>query len=195
MRSTPTSAIERRSWCSTTSNSSCRPARTSWPVSRAGRPNVRLLVTSRELLRIAGERGHPIPPLDVTAGIALFVDRARSHRPDLVLGEDTLAAIRAISERLDGLPLALELAAARVRVMSPASILERLGRSLDLAGGTRDLPERQRTLRGAVAWSHDLLAPEERRLFAPAGRLRQRLDRRRGLVRRGSRRRSRRRRR
>ena len=129
-------------------------------------PNVCLLVTSRELLRIAGERGHPIPPLDVTAGMALFVDRARSHRPDLVLGEDTLAAIRAISERLDGLPLALELAAARVRVMSPASILERLGRSLDLAGGTRDQPERQRTLRGAVAWSHDLLDAEERRLFA-----------------------------
>src|SRR4051812_4290684 len=75
------------------------------------------------------------------------------------------AAIRAISIRLAGLPLALELAAARVRTLSPAAILDRLGQTLDLGGGSRDLPERQRTLRGAIAWSHDLLNDPERRLF------------------------------
>ena len=132
-------------------------------------PNVRLIVTSRELLRIAGERGYPVPPLDLDAGVRLFVDRARSHRSDLVLGDDAFVAVRAIAERLGGLPLAIELAAARVRVMSPAMILERLGHSLDLGGGARDMPERQRTLRGAIAWSHDLLSPTEQRLFARLG--------------------------
>ncbi|MEO8469375.1 MAG: adenylate/guanylate cyclase domain-containing protein [Chloroflexota bacterium] len=132
-------------------------------------PDLRVLTTSRELLRIGGERGHPVPPLDVAAGVNLFVDRARAHRPDLVLGDDAVAAIRQIAERLGGLPLAIELAAARIRVLSPAMILERLGRSLDLGGGARDLPERQRTLRGAIAWSHDLLTDEERRLFARLG--------------------------
>ncbi|HYL39952.1 MAG TPA: hypothetical protein VET90_01465, partial [Candidatus Binatus sp.] len=77
----------------------------------------------------------------------------------------TRATITEICERLDGLPLAIELAAARVRILSPAAILERLGRSLDLAGGARDLPERQRTLRGAIDWSHELLGDGERRLF------------------------------
>ncbi len=129
-------------------------------------PNIRVLVTSRELLRIAGERDHPVPPLDIDAGVSLFMDRARALRPDLVLTDDLLAAVRAISERLGGLPLALELAAARVRLLGPAQILERLGRSLDLGGGARDLPERQRTLRGAIAWSYELLSAEERRLFA-----------------------------
>jgi predicted ATPase/class 3 adenylate cyclase len=132
-------------------------------------PNLRVVVTSRELLRIAGERGYPVPPLDAEAGVALFIDRARSQRPDLVLAADALVAVRAICERLGGLPLAIELAAARIRLLSPKQILERLGRSLDLAGGARDLPERQRTLRGAIAWSHDLLADEERRLFARLG--------------------------
>ena len=129
-------------------------------------PDLRVLATSRELLRITGERGHPVPPLDIEAGVALFLDRARAHRPDLELGDGALGAVRAISQRLDGLPLAIELAAARIRVLSPAQILENLGRSLDLAGGARDLPERQRTLRGAVAWSYELLSDEERRLFA-----------------------------
>jgi len=132
-------------------------------------PNLRVLVTSRELLRIGGEQGHPVPPLDAAAGIALFEDRARTHRPGLVLGDEAKAAIRAICERLGGLPLAIELAAARVRTLSPSQILERLGRSLDLVAGTRDLPERQRTLRGAIAWSHDLLDEPERRLFRRIG--------------------------
>jgi len=128
-------------------------------------PNLRVLVTSRELLRIGGERGYPVPPLDVASGVALFEDRARSHRPDLVLTDESRAAIRAICERLGGLPLAIELAAARVRTLSPSLILERLSHALDLAGGARDVPERQRTLRGAITWSHDLLTESERRLF------------------------------
>ncbi len=130
-----------------------------------GAPGLRVLVTSRELLRIAGERGYSVPPLGVAAGVALFEDRALTHRPDLVLSDESRTAIRAICERLGGLPLAIELAAARVRSLSPAQILDRLGRSLDLAGGARDVPERQRTLRGAIAWSHDLLSDDERRLF------------------------------
>ena len=132
-------------------------------------PHVRVLLTSRELLRIAGERAHPVPPLELDEGVALFVDRARAHRADFALTEDTLAAVRAIAERLGGLPLALELAAARVRMLTPRLILERLGRSLDLGGGARDLPDRQRTLRGAVAWSYELLPEPERRLFARLG--------------------------
>ena len=128
-------------------------------------PDVRFLVTSRELLRIAGERGHPVPPLDVDAGAALFEDRARSHRSDLEISDEARVAIRTITERLGGLPLAIELAAARVRTHSPQMILDRLGRTLDLGGGARDLPERQRTLRAAITWSHDLLTEPERRLF------------------------------
>jgi predicted ATPase/class 3 adenylate cyclase len=128
-------------------------------------PGLHLLLTSRELLRIAGERGHPVPPLDAAAGVALFEDRLGSNRPDFLLSDEARAAIRAICDRLGGLPLAIELAAARTRTLSPSQVLERLGRSLDLGGGPRDLPERQRTLRGAIAWSHDLLSDEERRLF------------------------------
>jgi predicted ATPase/class 3 adenylate cyclase len=128
-------------------------------------PHLRVLVTSRELLRISGERGFPVPPLDLEAGVRLFEDRARAQRPDLVLNDETAATIRAICERLGGLPLAIELAAARVRLFAPAAILERLGRSLDLSGGARDVPERQRTLRGAIGWSHELLSPDEQALF------------------------------
>jgi predicted ATPase/class 3 adenylate cyclase len=134
-----------------------------------GAPDVRCLVTSRELLRIGGERGHPVPPLDADAGIRLFEARATALRPDLVLHGETRDVIRQICERLSGLPLAIELAAARVRLLSPALILERLANSLDLAGGSRDVPERQRTLRGAMAWSHDLLSDPERALFRRLG--------------------------
>ncbi|HEY8438686.1 MAG TPA: adenylate/guanylate cyclase domain-containing protein [Candidatus Limnocylindrales bacterium] len=132
-------------------------------------PDLHVLGTSRELLRIGGEQGYLVPPLDPSAGIALFEERARSHRPGLVLGDEAAAAIRAICERLGGLPLAIELAAARVRTLSPTQILDRLGRTLDLAAGTRDLPERQRTLRAAIDWSHDLLHDSERRLFRRLG--------------------------
>src|SRR5262249_59684530 len=84
---------------------------------------------------------------------------------DLAITREVSATIRTICERLGGLPLAIELAAARIRTLTPAMILERLGRSLDLAATTRDLPERQRTLRGAIDWSHELLSEPERRLF------------------------------
>jgi predicted ATPase/class 3 adenylate cyclase len=134
-----------------------------------GAPSVRLLVTSRELLRISGERGHPVPPLDADAGVALFTARATALRPDMALDDEVRAVIRQICDRLFGLPLAIELAAARVRLLSPALILDRLGTSLDLAGGSRDQPERQRTLRGAIDWSHDLLSEPERRLFRRIG--------------------------
>jgi predicted ATPase/class 3 adenylate cyclase len=130
---------------------------------------LRVIVTSRELLRISGERGHPVPPLEADAGVALFVDRAREHRPGIVLGDDAMDAIRAIAERLGGLPLALELAAARIRMLSPAQIRDRLEHSLDLRGGSRDLPERQQTLRAAIAWSYELLGEAERSLFARLG--------------------------
>jgi predicted ATPase/class 3 adenylate cyclase len=134
-----------------------------------GAPEVSCLVTSRELLRIGGERGYPVPPLDPDAGVELFEARATAIRPDLSLDDATRAVIRQICERLFGLPLAIELAAARVRLLSPALILERLTSSLDLAGGSRDVPERQRTLRGAMAWSHDLLSEPERSLFRRLG--------------------------
>ena len=132
-------------------------------------PELRVLATSRELLRIAGEHGYPVPPLETAAGVILFEERARAHRPDLAFPPEIEATIRAICHRVGGLPLAIELAAARVRTMPPAMILDRLGRSLDLATTARDLPERQRTLRGAIDWSHDLLTEPERRLFRRLG--------------------------
>ena len=132
-------------------------------------PKLCVIVTSRELLRIAGERGYAVPPLDIAAGIELFEDRAKAIRPDLEFNDDSRVAVRMICERLGGVPLAIELAAARVRLMSPALILERLVDSLSLAGSARDVPERQRTLRGAIAWSHDLLNEPERRLFRRLG--------------------------
>src|SRR6185369_8780804 len=128
-------------------------------------PKLCVIVTSRELLRIAGERGYNVPPLDIAAGMELFEHRAKAIRPDLEFTDEARAAVRQICERLGGIPLAIELAAARVRLMSPALILERLAGSLDLAGSARNVPERQRTLRGAIAWSHDLLSEPERRLF------------------------------
>ena len=130
-----------------------------------GAPGVRILATSRELLRIAGERGYVVPSLGVEDGVALFEDRARLQRPDLVIDDATRATIHSISERLDGLPLAIELAAARIRILSPAAILDRLGQTLDLSGGLRDRPERQRTLRSAIDWSHELLSEAEQRLY------------------------------
>lgn len=134
-----------------------------------GAPGLRVIVTSREVLRIAGEHEYQVPPLDPADGVRLFVDRARLVRHDAVSDTD-LAVVRQIVDRLEGLPLAIELAAARVRLFGPATILERLGSSLDLlSGGTRDLPERQRTLRGAITWSHDLLSGDERAIFRRLG--------------------------
>lgn len=129
---------------------------------------LRLIVTSREILRVSGEREYVVPPLDREDGVKLFLDRAHAQRIDHDSAEraSQVDVVRQIVDRLGGLPLAIELAAARTRLLSPATILERLGQSLDLlAGGARDLPERQRTLRGTITWSHDLLAADEQVIF------------------------------
>jgi predicted ATPase len=120
-------------------------------------PNLCLLVTSRALLRIDGETEFPVLPLEQAEAVALFAARARVD-PDATVAE--------LCRRLDNLPLAVELAAARVRVLAPAQILERLGQRLDLLKGGRDADPRQQTLRATIAWSHDLLDSDERRLFA-----------------------------
>ena len=126
-------------------------------------PNLDLLVTSREPLRIAGEQEYAVPPLAHDEGVDLFVARARAVDSEFVPDD----AVSAICRRLDELPLALELAAARVKALSARQILERLEQRLPLlTGGARDLPERQRTLRATIAWSEELLTSEEQRLFA-----------------------------
>lgn len=137
-----------------------------------------VLVTSRAALRVRGEREFPLPPLTVPStsdlpplsdlgqvpAVQLFVQRARDVRPDFTLTAATAGAVAAICVRLDGLPLALELAAARMRVLTPAELLARLELKV-LAGGGPDLPERQQTLRDTMAWSYDLLTPGEQLLF------------------------------
>jgi non-specific serine/threonine protein kinase len=138
------------------------------------------LVTSRSPLNISGEYRIAVPaltlppPTDLPAlaelteyeAIRLFAERARAVRADFVLTEAQAGAVAAICQRLDGLPLAIELAAARVAVLPPSLLLTRLERRLPLlTGGPRDLPDRHRTLRNAISWSHDLLGPDEQRLF------------------------------
>src|ERR687894_1543404 len=139
-----------------------------------------MLVTSREPLQVRAEQQVPVSPLPLpprermlsldelarVPAINLFVQRARAIVPDFTLTEENAPAIVAICQRLDGLPLAIELAAARVRLLPPQALLERLERSLPvLTGGPRDAPARQRTLRDAIAWSHDLLEGDEPALF------------------------------
>ncbi len=120
------------------------------------------IVTSRERLAIAGEQEYPVPPLSPHDAVELFTTRAREINPGFEPG----AAIGAICERLDRLPLALELAATRVKLLSEDRLLARLEQRLPLlAGGRRDLPERQITMRAALAWSYELLSQTERRLF------------------------------
>jgi len=119
-------------------------------------PNLRLLVTSRELLRIAGEFDYPVPPLARTEAVALFCER--SHL-------ETDEVIAELCCRLDDMPLAVELAAARTRVLTPTQILDRLSQRLDLLKGGRDADPRQLTLRATIDWSHELLSPREQTLF------------------------------
>ena len=116
-------------------------------------PSLRLVVTSREALRIQGETEFDLPPLSESEAVALFIARARAVRPDLE--EDD--AVGALCARLDRLPLALELAASRTKLLAPETLLARLGESLDLLKGTRDADERHATLRATIAWSYDLL--------------------------------------
>lgn len=133
----------------------------------AASPNLMLLVTSREPLRLYGEHLYRVPPLDAAAAAALFLDRAQAVRANLPRSESTHAAIAEICVRLDGLPLAIELAAARVELFAPEELLVRLRSSLDLlTEGPVDHPERQQTLRRTLDWSYERLTADEQRLFA-----------------------------
>ncbi|HEX5964081.1 MAG TPA: helix-turn-helix domain-containing protein [Gemmatimonadales bacterium] len=143
-------------------------------------PHLSVIATSRAALRVRGEHEVSIPPLPVPVSdrpsslaelahvpaVALFLERAAASQPTFALSTDNAAAVAAICRRLDGLPLAIELAAAWVRVLTPAALLERLEqRLLLLTGGSRDLPARQRTMRDAIAWSYELLTESEQALF------------------------------
>ena len=149
-----------------------------------GGSEVELLVTSRAPLRVQGEHEYLVPTLRLpdhgqrtnaaalamNEAVALFVDRARAVRPDFELTDAIAPIVAEICARLDGLPLAIELAAARIKVLPPAALLSRLERRLPLlTGGRRDAPERQRTLRDTIAWSYDLLAENECQLFRGLG--------------------------
>jgi predicted ATPase/class 3 adenylate cyclase len=129
----------------------------------ASRSCLKILTTSREPLRLTVEQQYPVPPLPDADAVSLFHERARAVRPDFAAN----GSVTEICRRLDGLPLAIELAAARVKLLAPDALLERLGRALPLlTGGARDLPERQRTLRATIEWSYDLLEPHEQALVA-----------------------------
>jgi predicted ATPase/class 3 adenylate cyclase len=147
-------------------------------------PKVQVLTTSRIPLRVAGEQEYGVPPLRLPdpaefpsvealshyEAVDLFVQRARSATPRFSLDDDNVAAVADICRRLDGLPLAIELAAARIRILRPEEILERLDASLSfLTSGARDLPERQRTLRNAIGWSYDLLDQPLKAFFRRLG--------------------------
>jgi non-specific serine/threonine protein kinase len=143
-------------------------------------PRLTVLVTSRTRLRFPGERELPLSPLDLpdpsaalsfdalgqSGAIRLFVERAQAVQPGFTLAADNATAVAAVCERLDGLPLAIELAAARVKMLPPAALLARMERRLPLlTGGGQASPPRQRTMRDAIAWSYDLLTPEEQACF------------------------------
>ena len=136
----------------------------------AASPRSKLVTTSRAPLRIRGEHELPVPPLGEAAASELFLARARALDPRLELSEGDAECVERICARLDGLPLAIELAAARSKVLSPSAILDRLEQRLDLlTTGPRDAPARQRTLRGAINWSYELLDDRTREVFAALG--------------------------
>ena len=128
-------------------------------------PTSTLLVTSRELLRVQGEVEYAVPPLAEPEAVALFCERSQLE-PDDEIAE--------LCRRLDDLPLAVELAAARTNALTPEQILERLSQRLDLLKGGRDADPRQQTLRATIEWSYELLSAEEQQLFARLSRLRRR---------------------
>jgi predicted ATPase len=143
-----------------------------------GCPHLKVLVTSRTVLRVTGEREFAVPPLplptpsssiDETAGseaVGLFPERARAVRPGFALTPENTESVVEICRRLDGLPLAIELAASRAKILSPAALLARLDHRLQfLTGGQRDQPERHQTIRAATSWSYDLLSVQDQSLF------------------------------
>jgi len=147
----------------------------------SGAPNIAVLATSRSRLQLNGEQEYPVSPLALPdlrhlpdperlsryEAVALFTDRASAARPGFAITAENASTIAEICVRLDGLPLAIELAAARVRLLAPQAILARLGHRLGmLVGGPRDMPERQRTLRGAIEWSYELLDDTQQELFS-----------------------------
>lgn len=139
-------------------------------------PRIKVLATSREPLRLSGEQEYPVPPLSLaenpdsiaqSEAAALFVQRAKMVRPSFGMDATNAATIMEICLRLDGLPLAIELAAARCKLLTPQAILSRLDSRLSaLTGGSRDAPARQQTLRDTIAWSYNLLDDDEKLLFA-----------------------------
>ncbi len=144
-------------------------------------PRLAILATSRRPLHLTGEYQHPVPPLEVPTSylnaaeaepwgaIALFVHRAQMVRPSFRLTDDNIKDVIRICSRLDGIPLALELAAARTKLLAPHAILSRLDKSLELGGSELERPSRQRTLRQTIAWSFDLLARNQQSFFSQLG--------------------------
>jgi predicted ATPase/class 3 adenylate cyclase len=131
---------------------------------------LKLLVTSRTPLRLSGERTYPVPPLELAESVRLFAERAHAAALEFDVTDENEDAVEEICRRLDGLPLAIELAATRVRSLPPPALLRRLDQRLKLlTGGAQDLDERQRTLRGTIEWSYELLPRAERELFARLG--------------------------
>jgi predicted ATPase/class 3 adenylate cyclase len=136
----------------------------------ASAPGLTMLTTSRTPLRLSGERSYAVRPLALPESIRLFSERARAAVDEFVLTGENTGAVTEICVRLEGLPLAIELAAPRVRSLPPAALLRRLDERLNiLTGGAQDLDERQRTLRATIEWSYDLLLAEEKALFARLG--------------------------
>jgi predicted ATPase/class 3 adenylate cyclase/Tfp pilus assembly protein PilF len=143
-------------------------------------PRVKILTSSRIVLQLYGEYEYPLSPLNLPEHsvvqevqtllsfetIRLFSERAQAVRPAFTLTEANAAAVVEICRQLDGLPLAIELAAARIKLFTPQALLDRLASALNMSGGARNLPTRQQTLRGAIEWSYNLLSPADQRLFA-----------------------------
>jgi predicted ATPase/DNA-binding CsgD family transcriptional regulator len=135
-----------------------------------GCPRLKIAVTSRARLRVSGEHEFLVAPLSQEVGCDLFLERARAVQPTLEIDDSTRLAAAAICQRVDGLPLAIELAAARVKLLPPPALLDRLERRLELlTGGPRDLPKRQQTLRNTINWSYELLDRSERAVFRRLG--------------------------
>ena len=146
----------------------------------AAAPQVTVIASSRRALSVPAEHRHPVPPLALpedstladaerSGAVPLFVQQARSMRPDFLLTVTNVAEVVAICRRLDGLPLAIELAAARMRLLSPKALLGRLDQALDIASPSKQGPSRQKTLRDTIAWSYELLTPAQQAFFRRLG--------------------------